>query len=97
LIENGQQTCQFHLCDIYNNGYFVQNTNASTGGTPGRTQQLECLPGYSASINWDMCWVQYEYKLPSGAGHHGGFKTEEPVVDASGVTYYAKSNALGGC
>lgn len=93
LTDKGQQTCTFHLCDIYNHGYFVQNTNA----TPGRTQQLGCLPGYSAAINWDMCWVQYGYKLPSGAEHHGGFKTEEPVVDARGVTHYIKGNALGGC
>jgi hypothetical protein len=96
LTDKGLQTCTFHLCDIYNHGFFVQNT-----ATPGRTLQLDCLPGYSAAINWDMCWVEYGYKVDSGGGgeRRGGFRTEEPVVDVDGVSYYTKVevDAGGGC
>jgi hypothetical protein len=41
--------------------------------------------------------VQYAYKVPGGGEHHWGFRTEEPVVDASGVTWYRKANAGGEC
>jgi len=45
--------------------------------------------------------AEYGYKLSSGSGgggeRRGGFRTEEPVVDVDGVSYYTKVGAGGGC
>jgi hypothetical protein len=45
--------------------------------------------------------VEYGYKLSNGGGGEwrGGFRTEEPVVDADGVSYYTKVEVVagGGC